>query len=389
MIAQSKPEELNRKKAENPLGNIVGTAAIQAPLSTTSTINPMMTSVSPTSPKPPEPPDYYHKKRVQEAKAPQLQNQKISLKYSDEEKIDELVDSVSVVLDQKEKQVTDHEYKHAEAKLADYYSLSNEYQDDSAKLIKSSNDLELSVERIWEPGGLPTEAAQWYWTEKFSSHCEAFLCPQMQMLTWDPGSFKMLGRETGNNTHWLEDKREAQHKQNEVMKLTSSWHNCLWEPGGSPAEVAHWNWIVSCHEHAVTLELILKLHEPHLQRNTKGEVLELSCSQKFGVEKDVEATVGKWPEKRHRLLFYATLPVLITGNRYSIKSLKVTLSRLLDQNSATMRKMRWLHMIELVCSMMIKLDEKISLKNLEVQVTEEVIRHELLTEHSGASYAKQ
>ncbi|KAF3557576.1 hypothetical protein F2Q69_00012891 [Brassica cretica] len=279
----------------------------------------------------PEPPDYNHKKRVKEAKAPQLQNQKISLKYSDEEKIDELVDSVSVVLDKKEKQVTDHEYKHAEAKLADYYSLSNEYQDDSAILIKSSNDLELSVERIWEPGGLPTEAAQWYWTEKFSSHCEAFLCPQMQMLTWDPGSFKMLGRETGNNTHWLEDKREAQHKQNEVMKLTSSWHNCLWEPGGSPAEVAHWNWIVSCHEHAVTLELILKLHEPHLQRNTKGEVLELSCSQKFGVEKDVEATVGKWPEKRHSLLFYATLPVLITGNRYSIKSLRVTLSRLLDQ----------------------------------------------------------
>ncbi|KAF3557577.1 hypothetical protein F2Q69_00012890 [Brassica cretica] len=30
-----------------------------------------------------------------------------------------------------------------------------------------------------------------------------------------------------------------------------------------------------------------------------------------------------------------------------------------------MRKMRLLHMIELVCSMMIKLDEKISLKNLE------------------------
>ncbi|KAG2314440.1 hypothetical protein Bca4012_065118 [Brassica carinata] len=162
-----------------------------------------------------------------------------------------------------------------------------------------------------------------------------------------------------------EDKREDQHKQNEVMKLTSSWHNRLWEPGGSPADVAQWNWTVSCHDPADTLELILKLQEAHLQRNTKGEVLELSCSQKFGVEKDVEATVGKWPEKRHRLLFYATMPVLITGSRYSIKRLTFTLSRFFNQNSATMRKMRWLHMIELVCSMMIKLDEKSSLKNLE------------------------
>lgn len=124
--------------------------------------------------------------------------QVLVMECDDEEKVEELVDSVSVVLDQQEKKATDQEYEHAKAKLEDYCSLPNEHQDDSALLIESSNDIEFSdshtnvlsrselalcisgneekhcvclsqVERIWEPGGLPTEAAQWYWPEKCKS----------------------------------------------------------------------------------------------------------------------------------------------------------------------------------------------------------------------------
>lgn len=127
--------------------------------------------------------------------------QVLVMECDDEEKIEELVDSVSVVLVQKEKQATDQEHENAKDKLADYCSLPNEYQDDSALLIKSSNDIELllahefsdsqrsvlslselvqcisgrddneekhcvclsQVERIWEPGWLPAKAIQLYW----------------------------------------------------------------------------------------------------------------------------------------------------------------------------------------------------------------------------------
>ncbi|CAN7131798.1 unnamed protein product, partial [Brassica rapa subsp. narinosa] len=137
-----------------------------------------------------------------------------------------------------------------------------------------------SGSRAWEPGGLSAETVQCYWPEKCKSLWISAATSDMRLMrqlhtqalehsnrvwergrlhvekvyvdclgktnilkttvrvagrglshlvywsdqnrSFETGSFKMLGRETGNNTHWLEDKREAQHKQNEVMKLTSS-----------------------------------------------------------------------------------------------------------------------------------------------------------------------
>ncbi|KAG5392834.1 hypothetical protein IGI04_022797 [Brassica rapa subsp. trilocularis] len=171
---------------------------LQAPLSISSVTSPLPK-------KPPDPPDMIHgKSRNKEFDTQghyQLKHkglQVLVMECDDEEKVEELVDSVSVVLDQQEKKATDQEYEHAKAKLEYYCSLPNEHQDDSALLIESSNDIEFSdshtsvlsrselalcisgneekhcvclsqVERIWEPGGLPTEAAQWYWPEKCKS----------------------------------------------------------------------------------------------------------------------------------------------------------------------------------------------------------------------------
>ncbi|CAF2151215.1 unnamed protein product [Brassica rapa] len=73
------------------------------------------------------------------------------------------------------------------------------------------------AERIWEPGGLPTEAAQWYWSEKRRSlWFSAATSEKMAERVWEPGGLSAKAAHL--------DWHETYQNRGGMLKLTSNFH---------------------------------------------------------------------------------------------------------------------------------------------------------------------
>ncbi|KAL0668643.1 hypothetical protein Bca4012_031347 [Brassica carinata] len=336
---------------------------------------------------------------------------KMPLKYSCEEVYDRVSNGLCIFCDDRDTP-GHHNLKHKGVKILVTETTT------SSSLKKAWSNLmnrhmvgehTLKADRIWEPGGCLVK------TDRQMLQTEAVLHGQVQFSGPDKLKNDKLQSCIGLNlcefrvdhgvdilfSHQMHRVKDIYVLPKKILSQACPYQKAhlVWEPGGSVGKQAPWNCSDKYLKHGVVLKLNAKTHETCLHNTLEvfsaEETQTWMVNEKMSFKVLPDLNLEVWVKLAvYGFKYQKLMSLLVRGGLTAMCALAIVTPPfdisfddtviqemrkscvLIVVGSATMRMMRWLHMIELVCSMMIKLDVKIFSRpfgDMDARFQEEIV----------------